>query len=85
MSVAEPLDGVVVLDLTSMLAGPFATMVLADMGADVIMIEPPRGDFTRDQGPHPADDELHAYGGYFQSVNRNKRSVVTRRHHSCGL
>jgi len=38
MSVAEPFDGVVVLDLTSMLAGPFATMVLADMGADVIKI-----------------------------------------------
>lgn len=75
-SVARPLDGVVVLDLTSMLAGPFATMVLADMGADVIKIEPPRGDFTRDQGPYPADDELHAFGGYFQSVNRNKRSVV---------
>ncbi|MGW4334101.1 CaiB/BaiF CoA transferase family protein [Rhodococcus koreensis] len=71
-----PLNDVVVIDLTTILAGPFATMVLADLGADVIKIEPPRGDFIRDQGPFAPDDELRAFGGYFQSVNRNKRSVV---------
>jgi crotonobetainyl-CoA:carnitine CoA-transferase CaiB-like acyl-CoA transferase/citrate lyase beta subunit len=71
-----PLAGVVVLDLTRMLAGPFATMLLADLGADVIKVEPPDGDPIRNQGPFLADDEVRAYGGYFQSVNRNKRSIV---------
>ncbi|ABG92140.1 possible acyl-CoA transferase, N-terminal [Rhodococcus jostii RHA1] len=74
--VAGPLNDVVVIDLTTMLAGPFATMVLGDLGADVIKIEPPHGDFIREQGPFAPDDELRAFGGYFQSVNRNKRSVV---------
>ena len=69
-----PLAGVRVLDLTQMLAGPYATMLLADLGADVVKVEPPRGDMTRDNPPHLDDDE--AYGGYFHSVNRNKRSVV---------
>lgn len=69
-----PLADVRVLDLTQMLAGPYATMLLADLGADVVKIEPPRGDMTRDNPPHLTDEE--AYGGYFHSVNRNKRSVV---------
>jgi crotonobetainyl-CoA:carnitine CoA-transferase CaiB-like acyl-CoA transferase len=71
-----PLSGVVVLDLTRALAGPYCTMLLADLGADVIKIETPGGDHARAHGPFPADDEEHAYGGYFQSVNRNKRSAV---------
>lgn len=74
--VEGPLNGVVVVDLTRALAGPYCTMLLADMGADVIKVEPPAGDPARQQGPFLADDELHAYGGYFQSVNRNKRSVM---------
>lgn len=69
-----PLEGVTVLDLTQALAGPFGTMLLADLGADVIKIEPPAGDGTRASHPHLKDDE--AYGGYFHSVNRNKRSIV---------
>jgi len=71
-----PLQGVRVVDLTRALAGPFATMLLADLGADVVKVEPPEGDITRAQGPfHPAD-ELRAYGGYFASVNRSKRGIV---------
>jgi len=70
-----PLDGVRVVDLTQALAGPFCTMLLADLGADVIKVEPPRGDMTRYAGPLLPDDELKAYGGYFQSINRNKRSI----------
>ncbi len=70
------LEGMVVIDLTRMLAGPYCTMMLADQGADVVKIEPPGGDGTRGMGPWMADDELHAYGGYFQSINRNKRSMV---------
>lgn len=76
MTVPLPLSGIRVVDLTSMLSGPFATMILADMGADVVKVEPPTGDFTRHQGPYTEDDDQHAYGGYFQSVNRNKRGVV---------
>ncbi len=73
------LDGVTVLDLTVMLAGPFATMMLADQGARVIKIEPPGGDDTRRIGPHPAGGLTMAQGGfgaYFNSINRGKESVV---------
>jgi crotonobetainyl-CoA:carnitine CoA-transferase CaiB-like acyl-CoA transferase len=71
-----PLADVRILDLTLALAGPFCTMLLADLGADVIKIEPPAGDMSRTLGPHPADRAGCDYGGYFASVNRNKRSVV---------
>ena len=64
------------LDLTQALAGPFCTMLLADLGADVIKVEPPAGDMTRFTGPYTAEDTLRAYGGYFASINRGKRSIV---------
>jgi crotonobetainyl-CoA:carnitine CoA-transferase CaiB-like acyl-CoA transferase len=70
------LENVRVLDLTQMMSGPFCTMMLADQGADVIKIEPPSGEVARAYGPFPSDDEERHYGGYFQSINRNKRSVV---------
>src|SRR5262245_38800876 len=69
------LDGLRVVDLTQMLAGPFCTMMLADQGAEVIKVEPLDGDGTRQIGPFHPDDELRAFTGYFQSVNRNKLSV----------
>lgn len=71
-----PLSGLRVLDLTQALAGPYCTMLLADLGADVVKVEPPTGDMTRFRGPFTAEDTEHAYGGYFASINRNKRSVV---------
>jgi crotonobetainyl-CoA:carnitine CoA-transferase CaiB-like acyl-CoA transferase len=71
-----PLSDVRVIDLTQALAGPYCTMLLADLGADVIKIEPPSGDMSRPMGPPPPDREGCDYGGYFASVNRNKRSVV---------
>ena len=70
------LAGVRVVDLTQVLAGPFCTQVLADHGAEVIKVEPPNGDETRRNGPYRADDTLRAHGGYYASVNRNKRGVV---------
>jgi formyl-CoA transferase len=67
-----PLDGVRVLDFTHALAGPYCTMLLGDLGADVVKIEPPAGDHSRQWGPPFIEGE----SSYFLSVNRNKRSVV---------
>lgn len=64
-----------IIDLTQMLAGPYGTMMLADHGALVIKVEPPSGDMTRQGGPFRPDDSARVLGGYFQSVDRNKRSV----------
>ena len=64
-----------VLDLTQVLAGPYCTMLLADLGADVVKIERPGGDMIRSNPPFVDDPEEEAYGGYFQSVNRGKKSI----------
>src|SRR3989475_9123320 len=70
---APPLAGVRVVDLSRVLAGPYATMTLADLGADVVKIEHPEGgDEPRTWGPPFADGEA----AYFLTVNRGKRSVA---------
>jgi crotonobetainyl-CoA:carnitine CoA-transferase CaiB-like acyl-CoA transferase len=71
-----PLGGIRVLDCSRVLAGPFATMLLADLGADVIKLEPPAGDDTRRWGPPFWGDPAAGLSAYFSAVNRNKRSVV---------
>lgn len=72
-----PLSGLRVLDLSRVLAGPYATMVLADLGADVVKVEhPERGDDTRHWGPPFAGEGEGRQSAYFLSVNRNKRSVA---------
>ena len=76
MSAQLPLDGIRVVDASRVLAGPFATMLLGDLGADVIKIEPPDGDETRTWGPPWWGDAAERRSAYFASVNRNKRSVV---------
>jgi crotonobetainyl-CoA:carnitine CoA-transferase CaiB-like acyl-CoA transferase len=69
------LSDIRIIDLTQMLAGPYGTMVLADHGAQVTKIEPLEGDVTRGAGPFRDGDNVRAVGGYFQSVDRNKRSI----------
>ncbi len=66
------LAGVRVLDLSRVLAGPYLTMVLGDLGADVVKVERPEGDDTRGWGPPHFEGEAT----YYLSVNRNKRNVV---------
>lgn len=71
-----PLTGVRILDCTQAIAGPWSTMMLADLGADVIKIEAPRGDLQRPMAPYTREDEERAYGGSFSVYNRNKRGIV---------
>ncbi len=68
----QPLHGIRVLDLSRVLAGPYCTMVLGDLGADVIKVESPEGDETRAWGPPFAEGE----SAYYLCVNRNKRGIV---------
>ena len=68
----QPLNGIRVLDLSRVLAGPYCTMVLGDLGAEVIKVEPPEGDETRGWGPPFAGGE----SAYYLCVNRNKRGMV---------
>lgn len=67
-----PLDGLVVADLSRVLAGPYASMLLADLGATVIKVESPAGDDTRTWMP----PEKHGVATYYMSINRNKQSIV---------
>jgi crotonobetainyl-CoA:carnitine CoA-transferase CaiB-like acyl-CoA transferase len=72
-----PLDGIKVLDFTRAYAGPYATMILADMGATVIKVEPPDGDPNRQLGPFLDEESKDCtLGGFYSSINRNKRSIA---------
>src|SRR2546423_8898904 len=74
----KPLDGVKVLDMTRVLAGPYCTMMLGDMGADVVKLERPEaGDDTRGYGPPFVNGE----SAYFMSINRSKRSLTLNLKH----
>ncbi|WP_417260640.1 CaiB/BaiF CoA transferase family protein [Celeribacter sp.] len=66
------LEGVRIVDLTTFLSGPFCTQVLADLGADVVKVEPPTGDSSRHIPPHFVGDD----SAYFLAHNRNKRSIA---------
>ncbi|MFQ3544339.1 CaiB/BaiF CoA-transferase family protein [Halobacillus rhizosphaerae] len=66
------LEGIKIIDLTRILSGPYCTMTLADLGAEVIKVESPKGDDTRQWGPPFVEEE----STYFLSINRNKKSVV---------
>lgn len=74
------LDGVCVLDLTTFLAGPFATQLLSDLGADVIKVESQQGDSSRNIPPHFVGGD----SVYFHAVNRTKRSIQLDLKHDAG-
>lgn len=75
MTEHRPLADIRVVDLSRALAGPYATMMMADAGADVIKVEPPGGDDSRSWLPY-VDRNGHRESAYYMSANRNKRSVV---------
>ncbi len=83
-----PIHGITVIDMSRVLAGPWAGQLLADYGADVIKVERPEvGDDTRHWGPpwlHDADGANTGEAGYFQATNRNKRSVTVNLAHPLG-
>lgn len=68
-----PLDGVKIVEFTSVVLGPWACQILGDMGAEVIKVEPPVGDTNRNLGPSSTNDDMSAL---FLTCNRNKRSIV---------
>lgn len=71
------LAGIKVVDLSRVLAGPYATQILGDHGADVIKVEPPAGDETREWGPPFRDDDAKAgASAYYLNINRNKRGMA---------
>jgi crotonobetainyl-CoA:carnitine CoA-transferase CaiB-like acyl-CoA transferase len=72
-----PLAGIRIIDCSTVLAGPYCTMMLADLGADVVKVEPPEGDATRGWGPPWVGDEAAGTrtAAYYLAVNRNKRSL----------
>lgn len=70
-----PLAGLRIVDCSTVLAGPYCTMLLADLGADVVKLEPPEGDGTRGWGPPWVGEGEHRTAAYYLAVNRNKRSI----------
>ena len=74
---ARGLDGIRVVELGQMVAAPWTAKLLADLGADVIKVEPPQGDAARRRGPcRPDQDDPGDIGGLFAAINTNKRSVL---------
>ncbi|MDH4249412.1 MAG: CoA transferase, partial [Deltaproteobacteria bacterium] len=71
------LEGIRIIDLTHMLSGPYATMLLADLGAEVIKVEPPKtGEGTRKLLSEDPKNSIAGMGAYFLTLGRNKKSVT---------
>lgn len=83
--ILKALDGIRMLDLTHMLSGPYAAMMLADLGAETIKIEPPEtGEGTRRLLANDPRNSLHGMGAYFLTLNRNKKSITINLKHPAG-
>ncbi len=76
MKQGKPLAGVRVLDLTHMLSGPYGAMIMADLGAETIKVEPPQGEGTRKLLATDPKNSLDGFGAYYLTLNRNKSSVA---------
>ena len=70
-----PLEGLRIIDLTRGVAGPYATKLIADYGADVVKLEPPGGDPSRQFGPFPNDEPHPERSGLFLHLNTNKQAA----------
>ncbi len=82
----KPLAGIRLIDLTHMLSGPYAGMILADLGCDTVKVEPPgKGEGTRRLLENDPQFSLHGMGAYFLTLNRNKRSVAIDLKSEAGL
>lgn len=82
---AKPLSGVRILDLTHMLSGPYGAMILADLGAETIKVEPLKGERTRKLLATDPKNSLNGQGAYFVTLNRNKQSVAVDLKSDAGL
>jgi CoA:oxalate CoA-transferase len=82
---AKPLNGVRILDLTHMLSGPYGAMILADLGAETIKVEPLKGEGTRRLLASDPRNSLNGQGAYFITLNRNKQSVALDLKSEAGL
>ena len=83
---SKPLAGIRLIDLTHMLSGPYAGMILADLGCDTVKVEPPgKGEGTRRLLENDPQYSLHGMGAYFLTLNRNKRSVAIDLKSEAGL
>src|SRR5699024_11177172 len=71
-----PLEGLVVIDLSRYIAGPYCTMLMADAGATVIKVEPPKGDDTRRLEPYITGEGGDEVSAYFIRMNRGKKSIT---------
>lgn len=81
----KPLEGVRILDLTHMLSGPYAGMILADLGADSVKVEPLKGEGTRSLLAKDPNNSYGGQGAYFLTLNRNKKSVCIDLKSDAGL
>lgn len=72
----KPLQNIRILDLTHMLSGPYGSMILADLGAETIKVEPPQGEGTRKLLANDPKNSLDGFGAYYITLNRNKSSVA---------
>ena len=86
LTATKPLAGIRLIDLTHMVAGPYAGMILADLGCDTVKVEPPgRGEGTRRLLENDARNSIGGMGAYFFTLNRNKRSVAVDLKSPAGL
>ncbi len=81
----RPLENVRILDLTHMLSGPYGSMILADLGAETIKVEPLQGEGTRKLLANDPDNSLDGMGAYYITLNRNKKSVAINLKSESGL